>query len=102
SHTIYLFSGYSNIADQIQTFKRVEENDLGAYEVTVTHIDDDYGRGGIGALWRLGKDVVGFADTGSFASGVPDSDLRTALGSINTMRKLYDATTINVSANTPK
>ncbi|MDZ7658085.1 hypothetical protein [Fodinibius sp.] len=102
-HAIYMFKGYANVADQLDIFKEVEEDDLGAYEVTVTHVDDQNGRGGIGALWRLGVDVVGFADTGSFSYGVTNSDTRDALNAdgIDSMKALYDATTINISAHTP-
>lgn len=102
SHAIYLFNGFANVADQIEGFKQVEENDLGPYEVTVTHLHDDYGRGGIGALWLLGKDVVGFNTASEMSYRVTDTDTETALNGagFNTMRDLVDNTgNINLSTS---
>jgi hypothetical protein len=61
----------------------------------------DYGRGWLVSLWPLGKVAAGFADIGPFAFGVTVQDTRVVLTAdgIDTMRKLYDATAIDISAH---
>lgn len=105
-HVIWMYKGIANINDRIDTFKRAESDDLGPYEVTVTHIDDANGRGGIGPVWieAAGTDVLGFATASETSHRVTNADTEGALNTagFTTMRSLVDNTgAIDISGNTP-
>lgn len=104
---IWMFAGIANVDNQIANYKRLEEDDLTPFSVTVSHIDDQNGRGGIGAVWlpttsNGGVDVLGFDVAAEMSKRVTDSDTETALNGagFNTLRDLVDNTgAINLSAS---
>jgi len=79
TNTIWMFKGYANPSSEIETFKQAAQNDLNAYSVTVTHVNDSHGRGGIGCVWRLGVDVLGFNKAASFNYAVTNANTLSAL-----------------------
>lgn len=102
---IWMFSGIANVDNQIANYKRRQEDDLVPFAVTVSHIDDQNGRGGIGPVWIPigGVNVLGFNDADEMSKRVTDSATESALNTagFNTLRELVDNTgSIDLSTQT--
>lgn len=101
---IWMFAGIANVNDQITNYKRREEDDLAPFDVSVTHVDNLNGRGGIGPVWLPigGTNVLGFNVAAEMSKRVTDTDTENALNTagFNTLRDLVDNTgSIDLSTN---
>lgn len=101
---IYIPKGVANISNRIDVKKEPENDDLGAYEVTITHVNHSH-LGGIGPIWipAGGINPVGLNDASSLEHAVPAASTVTALNGAgyDTVRDLVDETgALNVSGGT--